>query len=107
MGSRAPARLSPRAMFGSLRVKLAVGTLALLVLGTFGAAWYARDRLADRYDELNRAQLQSVGRTLALDLDPVDLARPESLGARLRQVRLANPELLSVSVYRREGNIRT
>jgi diguanylate cyclase (GGDEF)-like protein len=94
-------------MFSSLRVKLAVGTLALLVLGTFAAAWYARDRLAERYDQLSSAQLESVGRTLALDLDPVDLARPAVLRERLRRVRLANPELLSLSVYRLEGSRRT
>src|SRR5215218_1436402 len=103
MGSDAPARPSPRAMFGSLRVKLAVGTLALLILGTFLAAWYARDRFANRYDQQVQGELQSIGRTLALDLSAADLEEPDALQARLARVRLANPELLSVKVFRRVG----
>src|SRR3954452_1666962 len=103
MGSDGPARPSPRAMFASLRVKLAVGTLALLLLGTFLAAWYVRDRFANRYDQQVHAQLQSIGRTLALDLGPADLAKPEPLQARLGRVRRANPELLSVKVFRHVG----
>jgi diguanylate cyclase (GGDEF)-like protein len=90
-------------MFASLRVKLAVGTLALLILGTFLAAWYARDRFANRYDQQVRAQLQSIGRTLALDLSAADLTEPTTLQARLARVRLANPDLLSVKVFRRVG----
>ena len=91
-------------MFGSLRVKLAVGTLALLILGTFAAAWYIRDRFADRYDRQVHAQLLSIGRTLALDLNHDDLGRPESLAARLDRVRRANPDLLSASVFRHVGS---
>jgi diguanylate cyclase (GGDEF)-like protein len=90
-------------MFGSLRVKLAVGTLALLIVGTFAAAWYMRERFANRYDQQVHAQLQSIGRTLALDLEHDDLARPDSLTTRLDRLRRANPDLLSVSVFRHVG----
>ena len=40
------------------------------------------------------AQLQSVGRTLALDLDERQLRRPSQLQQRLERVRQANPDLL-------------
>jgi diguanylate cyclase (GGDEF)-like protein len=90
-------------MFGSLRVKLAVGTLALLIAGTFGAAWYARARLAERYEQTVHSELKSIGRTLALDLDRNDLLEPTKLRARLARVRLANPQLLSVGVFRHVG----
>ena len=103
MGMEAPARPSPRALFGSLRVKLAVGTLVLLLLGTFTAAWYMRDRFANRYDKQVHAQLQSIGNTLALDLSSADLEQPDALTARLGRVRLANPELITVGVSRHVG----
>ena len=94
-------------MFGSLRVKLAVTTLVLLAVGAFGAAWYLRSRLATPYEQSVQAQLQSVGRTLALDLNERQLRRPRELQLRLERIRQANPDLLSVSVYRREGTRRT
>ena len=90
-------------MFGSLRVKLALTTLVLLALGAFAAAWYVRSRLATPYEESVQAQLQSVGRTLALDLDGRQLRHPFVLQQRLERVRKANPDLLSVSVYGRDG----
>src|SRR5919112_6502190 len=107
MGPERLARPSPRAMFGSLRVKLAVTTLVLLALGAFGTAWYVRSRLATPYEQSVQAQLQSVGRTLAIDLDERQLRRPQVLQARLDRVRRANPDLLSVRVYRRSGIGRT
>ena len=94
-------------MFGSLRVKLALTTLVLLALGAFGTAWYVRGRLATPYEESVQAQLESVGRTLALDLNERQLQRPAELQARLNRVRRANPDLLSVHVYRRDGTGRT
>ena len=103
MGMEAPARPSPRATFGSLRVRLAVGTLVLLLLGTFAAAWYMRDRFAKRYDQQVHAQLQSIGKTLALDLSSADLGRPDSLEATLDRVRKGTPELIAVRVYRHVG----
>lgn len=90
-------------MFGSLRVKLALTTLVLLALGALGAAWYVRSRLAAPYEASVQAQLQSVGRTLALDLDGRQLRHPVALQQRLEHVRRANPDLLSVSVYGRDG----
>src|SRR4051794_24013657 len=103
MGAEPLARPSPRAMFGSLRVKLAVTTLVLLALGAFGAAWYVRSRLATPYEASVQAQLQSVGRTLALDLNGRELRDPVALQQRLERVRKANPDLVSVSVYSRDG----
>src|SRR4051812_34894950 len=103
MGAEPLARPSPRAMFGSLRVKLAVTTLVLLAGGAFGAAWYVRSRLATPYEESVQAQLQSVGRTLALDLNGRQLRHPVALQRRLERVRRANPDLLAVSVYGRDG----
>jgi diguanylate cyclase (GGDEF)-like protein len=94
-------------MFGSLRVKLAVTTLVLLAVGALGAAWYVRSRLATPYEESVQTQLQSVGRTLALELDERQLRRPAQLQQRLASIRQANPDLLSVRVYRREGTRRT
>ena len=94
-------------MFGSLRVKLAVATLVLLALGAFGAAWYVRTRLARPYEESLQAQLESVGRTLALDLDEAQLRQPRQLELRLERLRHANPNLIAVSVYRRDGTRRT
>src|SRR5215217_6820185 len=105
MGPEPLARPSPRAMFGSLRVKLAITTLVLLALGAFGAAWYVRSRLAEPYEASVQAQLQSVGRTLALDLDADQLGHPIALRQRLARVRKANSDLLSVSVYRRDGEL--
>jgi diguanylate cyclase (GGDEF)-like protein len=93
-------------MFGSLRVKLAVATLVLVALGAFGAAWYVRDRLARPYEQSLRAQLEGVGRTLALDLDEAQLRNPRRLKPRLERLRRADPDLISVSVYRREGASR-
>src|SRR5687768_13595087 len=107
MGPESLARPSPRAMFGSLRVKLAVATLVLLALGAFGAAWYVRERLARPYEQSLQAQLESVGRTLALDLDEAQLRQPRQLTLRLDRLREANPDLISVSVYRRDGTSRT
>src|SRR5215208_357032 len=107
MGPEPLARPSPRAMFGSLRVKLAVTTLVLLALGAFGTAWYVRSRLATPYEQSVQTQLESVGRTLALDLNQRQLQRPAELQARLNRVRRANPDLLSVHVYRRDGTGRS
>src|SRR5918997_1156151 len=99
-GSTRPAR---GAMFGSLRVKLALATLALLTLGAFGAAWYMRGLLTDPYERSVQAELQGVARTLALDLDRFDLDQPRELEDRLERLRRSTPGLLSVSVYRRDG----
>src|SRR5215208_7000525 len=105
MGPEPLARPSPRAMFGSLRVKLAVTTLVLLALGAFGAAWYVRSRLVTPYEQAVQIQLQSVGRTLALELDERRLRHPAALQQRLERVRRATPDLLSVSVYARDGDL--
>src|SRR3954447_15726714 len=99
MGAEPLARPSPRAMFGSLRVKLAVTTLVLLAVGAFGAAWHVRSRLATPYEESVQDQLQSVGRTLAPAPDERQLRHPGALQQRLERVRRANPDLLAVSVY--------
>jgi len=90
-------------MFGSLRVKLAVGTLVLLVAAALVAIWYVNDRLSRPYSQTVDAQLQSIGRTLAVDLQPADLERPAHLHERLVRLRRANPDLLSVAVFRRDG----
>ena len=95
-----------RAVFGSLRVKLAAATLAMLAAGALAGTLYVRDRLAEPYDETVQAGLESVGRTLATELDATQLERRSELHRRLIAVRKANPRLLALSVYRHEDGRR-
>jgi diguanylate cyclase (GGDEF)-like protein len=88
-------------MFGSLRVKLAVGALFLLLAGTLAATWYIHNRLSRPYEQTVDAELRGIGRTLATDLEASDLDHPALLRERLVRLRRAHPELMSVEIYRR------
>src|ERR671916_1424654 len=106
MGPEGSTRPSRGATFGSLRVKLALATLVLLTLGAFCAAWYMRGLLTDPYERSVQAELQGLARSLAVDLNSADLHRPRELEERPERLRRAPPGLLSVSVFRRDGEGR-